>query len=185
MKCLQDDLRVELLQLTEKHLQTTRKWKSLNAHELNQKSSPEAWSALECLEHLCRYGDFYLPECKERIKSASSAPSNEGRSFKSSCLGEYFAKSMWPQEKLNTMKTFKSMNPTFSDTRAEVLLEFEKQLEDWLEFLKASGDYDWTAIRTSISISSLIKLRLGDTLRVVLYHNERHIRQAQRAMGKK
>lgn len=83
------------------------------------------------------------------------------------------------------MKTFKSMNPTFSDTRAEVLLNFEKQLEDWLEFLKANSDYDWTGIRTSISISSVIKLRLGDTLRVVLYHNERHIRQAQRAMGEK
>ena len=36
--------------------------------------------------------------------------------------------------------------------------------------------------KTAISISKLIKLRLGDTFRVLIYHNERHIKQAERAI---
>jgi len=34
--------------------------------------------------------------------------------------------------------------------------------------------------KTAISISKWIKLKLGDTLRVVIYHNQRHMAQAKR-----
>jgi hypothetical protein len=34
--------------------------------------------------------------------------------------------------------------------------------------------------KTGISISKLIKLKLGDTFRFVIYHNIRHIEQAKR-----
>lgn len=104
--------------------------------------------------------------------------------FRSSSLGNYFAKRLWPAEKLNTMSTFNSMNPSNSGFRPEVLDEFEKQLHAWLLFLEEAGSYNWTQIRTSISISNRIKLRLGDTHRVVLYHNERHLRPAKRAITK-
>jgi hypothetical protein len=29
---------------------------------LNKRSSPDAWSALECLEHLNIYSNYYIPE---------------------------------------------------------------------------------------------------------------------------
>jgi hypothetical protein len=38
---------------------------------------------------------------------------------------------------------------------------------------------DLTKVKTAISLSKFIKLRLGDTLRFLVYHNERHILQAQ------
>src|SRR5690606_41809639 len=47
-----------------------------------------------------------------------------------------------------------------------------------LQLLEASKRVDLTQVKTSISISKWIKLRLGDTLRVVIYHNRRHIVQA-------
>ncbi|MGB3549023.1 MAG: hypothetical protein WBA17_18760 [Saprospiraceae bacterium] len=37
--------------------------------------------------------------------------------------------------------------------------------------------------KTAVSITKLIRLRLGDTLRVVVYHNQRHVAQALRAAG--
>jgi hypothetical protein len=51
-----------------------------------------------------------------------------------------------------------------------------------LELLEAARTVDLTRTKTGISITNLIKLRLGDTLRVVVYHNWRHIEQAQRAI---
>lgn len=71
--------------------------------------------------------------------------------FRSSSLGNYFAKRLWPAEKLNTMSTFNSMNPSNSGFRPEVLDEFEKQLHAWLLFLEEAGSYNWTQIRTSIT----------------------------------
>lgn len=37
-------------------------------------------------------------------------------------------------------------------------------------------------IRIPISINQLIKIRLGDSLRFVIYHNQRHFQQALQAM---
>lgn len=43
---------------------------------------------------------------------------------------------------------------------------------------------DLGKIKTSISISKWIKLKLGDTFRVIIYHNERHIVQANKIAEK-
>lgn len=39
-------------------------------------------------------------------------------------------------------------------------------------------------IEVTITGINQIKLRLGDTLRFVIYHNERHITQAQQVLSK-
>jgi hypothetical protein len=52
-----------------------------------------------------------------------------------------------------------------------------------LNLLEQGKKVDLTRTRTSISISSLIKLRLGDTLRVVIYHNQRHLAQVRRILS--
>lgn len=178
MKGLQEDLYRDLKSLLAGHRSYFHQLREGELKALEQKPKPESWSALECLEHLCRYGDFYLTECQGVINGARPTKASY---FKSSWLGEYFAKSMWPAKELKKMNTFKSMNPSYSETRPGVLAEFEQQLEAWDHFLAASRDYSWQQLKTSISISKLIKLRLGDTLRVVLYHQERHLRQALRA----
>tara|TARA_B100001115_G_scaffold170413_1_gene151909 strand:+ start:1489 stop:2082 length:594 start_codon:yes stop_codon:yes gene_type:complete len=180
MKGSQSSLYQELQDLITKHQKELAHLQALSNTELKQQPAPDKWSALECMEHLCRYGDFYLPEVK---RAGQSAPKSKADRFKSSWLGEYFAASMWPKEGFKTMNTFKNMNPSLSDTRMEVLEQFETQLKAWAILVADLKDRDWQNTKTGISISSMIKLRLGDTLRVVFYHNERHMRQAFRAAG--
>ena len=180
MKGLQEDLAQDLKALLAKQKNALAQLQALNESELNQKPDADSWSALECIEHLCRYGDFYLPECQAVLLSAQAQ--NEPY-FKSSLLGEYFAKSMWPEEKTKPMNTFKNMNPIYSDTRKDVLKDFGHQLQQWESFIAKAENYSWRKLKTSISISKLIKLRLGDTLRVVIYHQERHLKQAFAAAG--
>lgn len=180
MKGLQRELAQDLKTLLIRQKKALSQLQALNESELNKKPSAESWSALDCIEHLCRYGDFYLPECNAVLLSAKA---KKAQYFKSSLLGEYFAKSMWPQQSTKTMNTFKNMNPSFSETRAEVLEEFSQQLKQWEDFIAKAEAYSWSKIKTSISISKLIKLRLGDTLRVVIYHQERHLKQAFKAAG--
>ena len=71
---------------------------------LTWKEKTDSWSILECLEHLNLYGDFYLPQMEKSIKNTTFKNENE---FRSGLLGNYFAKTMLPEEKLNKMKTFK------------------------------------------------------------------------------
>lgn len=167
----------ELEEITKDNLSRVKNLSQLSEKELNYKSSEQSWSILECIEHLNRYGDYYLPEIERSIKK-SKAPNEQ--EFKSGLLGNYFAKMMLPREKLNKMKTFKSMNPIGSNLDQTVLEKFINQQETLLELLERAKKVSLTKNKTSISISKWIKLKLGDTLRVVIYHNLRHVVQAER-----
>jgi len=71
------------------------------------------------------------------------------------------------------------MNPINSQLDKEVVNEFIKQQYQLIELLEKAKNIDLNAAKTNISISRLIKLKLGDTFRFVIYHNVRHIRQAE------
>lgn len=176
---LQADLLQDLKQRTQKVLTAAETMQDLSLEELNHQPAPAAWSALECLEHLNRYGAFYLPELANRIKGGK--PGKNG-TFKTGWLGNYFAKSMLPKEKLNKMKTFKSMNPAGSELDKSTLDTFIDQQYEMLKLLSKADAVSLTRTKTSISISKWIKLRLGDSFRVVIYHNQRHMVQAQQAI---
>lgn len=166
----------ELTEITKENINAVQTLKKLTDKELNYKETNDSWSVLECIEHLNRYGDFYIPEIKQQVEKSNVKSSDE---FKSGFLGNYFAKSMLPKEKLNKMKTFKSMNPLNSSLERHILDKFIDQQEEIVKLLALSKQVNLTKIKTSISISKLIKLRLGDTFRVLIYHNLRHIIQAK------
>lgn len=158
--------------------------KSIVAHclqlkdaELNFKTSASGWSILECIEHLNRYGNFYLPEISKRLNRNTTYPEAV---FKSGWLGNYFAQSMLPGKNMKPMKAFDAMNPCGSLLDKEVLYTFIRQQDQLLELLNRTAQISLIRTRTAISISRLLTLRLGDTLRFVIYHNHRHILQAQR-----
>lgn len=185
MKLAAHTLLADLATRTRANLDAARQFEGLSDQVLNYKTSPDSWSILECIEHLNRYGDFYLPEINRRLAAAPlvAAPKTPANNlFKSGWLGNYFAENMLPKEKLNKMKTFKKMNPAGSRLSRKVLQKFIEQQQQILDLLARASQADLSRTKTYISISKLIKLRLGDALRVVIYHNQRHILQAQKVL---
>lgn len=176
MAQLKAELLADLTQGTKKLLEEAIALQSLPAERLKAKSNPSAWNALECLEHLCRYGDFYLPEINKRLKAATK---KNATTFRTGILGNYFSKSVLPGAR--DMNSLKPMNPIDGNVRKDVHAVFISQQNEILKILAQCEAYDVTQIKTSISISNLIKLRLGDKLQVVIYHNQRHMLQAQKA----
>ncbi|MFH6770285.1 DinB family protein [Gaetbulibacter aquiaggeris] len=170
-----------LLELTRENLNTVENFKNQSTDYLNWKQTPESWNVLECIEHLNRYGDFYIPEITNKIKTSKHKSSEV---FKSNWLGNYFSKSVSYNEDLNKMKTFKTMNPLNSKLNIKTLEKFINQQHQIIELLDKSKNVNLDKTKTAISISKLIKLRLGDTFRVLIYHNERHIRQAEKTFKK-
>lgn len=169
--------------LIERTRQVMNRAAVLREHELdalNKKASADSWSALECVEHLNRYGDYYLPEITMRLQTAAQPKS---KVFISSWLGNYFAQSMLPKENLNTMKTFEDKDPNGSILDIGTIDKFVDQQKQMLELLNQIRHVDLIRTKTSITISKWIKLRLGDTLRVIIYHNQRHLLQAEKALG--
>lgn len=171
----------ELLEITRNNINYVESLKLQSTDTLNWKQNPESWSILECIEHLNRYGNFYIPEITTRIKASKHKASEV---FKSNWLGRYFSKSVSYSDNLNTMKTFKSMNPINSSLDIKTLETFIDQQHQIIDLLQKAKTVNLDKTKTAISISKLIKLKLGDTFRVVIYHNYRHIKQAEQVLNK-
>ncbi len=170
----------DLIEKTRYHLNTAEELWQLPDEQLNQRSGPDKWSALECVEHLNLYGDYYLPELSKALERARPAKREE---FTCGWLGYYFAQSMIPRERLNTMKTFKNMNPLGSTLDRHVLATFRDQQNSLLQLLGKAAKLDLSGPRIPITISRLIRLKPGDTFRFLIHHNWRHIVQARKAAG--
>ena len=173
------ELLQELLEITTENLKVVENLKNESLASLNWKQETKSWSVLECIEHLNRYGNFYVPEITNKIEASKHVNSTV---FKSNWLGNYFSKSVMYSEQLNKMKTFKSMNPLNSSLTIKTLDHFIKHQHQLIDLLTKSKSVNLDKTKTAISISKLIKLKLGDTFRVVIYHNQRHIKQAEKAL---
>ena len=148
---------------------------------LNFRESANAWSALECIEHLNRYGEFYIPEITKRMQAGP--PQEESGLFKSGWLGNYFAKLMQGKNgHIRKLKSPSDKNPIHTVLSVSAIDHFTEQLQQTRELLNRARSIDITHTRTAISISKLVTLRLGDTFRFFIYHIERHLAQAKRAI---
>ena len=78
------------------------------------------------------------------------------------------------------MKSPKDKNPSHSTLTRLTIDRFLKQQELLQSLLLQSKRVDLQRTKTAISLSKLIRLRLGDTFRFFVYHIERHVLQAER-----
>lgn len=165
----------ELIEKTRININKAEKFRELPDKYLNYKESNEEWSILECIEHLNLYGDFYNPVIRESIEKTDTSSSEI---FKSGLIGNYFVNLIIPKEKMKKMKTAKDKNP-LGNLNKDVIDKFVSQQLECLELIDQSKNVNLSKTKTAISISKLIKLRLGDTFRFITAHNERHLLQAE------
>ena len=169
-----------LLEQTRLIINHSEKLKTYDVHTLTWKNKEDSWNILECLEHLNLYGDFYLPAIESKIKNSNTNPELD---FKSGLLGNYFIKSMLPKGKLNKMNTFKDKNPLNAILDISVIKKFNKQQVKLLDLLNKSRSVSLNKVRIDTSISSLIKLKLGDTFQFYINHIIRHLNQIDRILS--
>ncbi|MCB0278027.1 MAG: DinB family protein [Calditrichaeota bacterium] len=181
MESNRDDLLDDLRQRTERIIQTVQTdFSKLNTDRLKQRPSVNQWGVLDCLEHLNIFADFYLPEIE---KSIEASPDSAENSFKSGWFGNWVAESMRiTDQPLKKMKTAAGKNPINHSVSDQTITRFLKQQDHLLELIDQSHRRNLTNVKVSTDIVSFIKMRLGDILRFVVYHNERHLEQAKRAL---
>ena len=77
------------------------------------------------------------------------------------------------------MKTPKDKDPSNLSLDLNEIEKFVSQQKEFLEFIELSKNVDLTKTKTAISLTKLFKMRLGDTFKFLVAHNERHILQAE------
>ena len=178
MKIESEKLLLDLMERTRLNINQVKKFNALSK-ELTYRFGHQSWNILECIEHLNLYGDFYIPEIEKAFESSDYFPDSR---FKSGFLGNFFATQMLPRERLNKMRTFSNKNPISIALNKTTLERFIAQQEQLLVLLDKSKNLNLNKTKIPVSFSQRFKLKLGDTFRFLIYHNERHISQANKIL---
>jgi len=167
---------VKQIMAAAEHLQTA------DPVKLNYCPAEGSWSVAQVLEHLNAYNRYYLPVIERSMIHISKDTSAW---FVSGFWGNYFTKTMMPKnvyEVKNKMKAMKGYRPDKGLNVDSVFREFFQHQNKLLQLLDVAKRRNLNSIRIPISISKLIRFKLGDTFRFLIAHEQRHMIQARNAI---
>ncbi len=175
----------ELIQIvsniTNENISNVKKYVGkLSETQLTWRPNPGVWSVSEVLAHLNEYANFYHPTIQRRIDTTRFTSTKEA--FVSSPLGRSAWKSMKLGNAKNVKRKFKApkdYNPTYDAqlVTGDEFPTFLKSQEVLLSLFEKAQTVNMRRVKVPISISKIVRLRLGDALLFVVYHNQRHVQQ--------
>jgi hypothetical protein len=167
--------------ITQENIDHINKYaRKLSQEQLSWRPNPGVWSVAEALAHLNEYGNYYHPAFKKKIENTRFTSTKEA--FVSSPLGRSAWKSMKLGNAKNIKRKFKAQkgyNPTVEPSliRGNEPEQFITYQEDLFTIFEAAQNVNMKRVKIPISISKIVRLRLGDALLFVVYHNQRHVQQ--------
>lgn len=150
--------------------------------KLNYCPEEGKWSVAQVLEHLNAYNRYYLPAIERSMVQISKDTSAW---FVPGFWGNYFTNMMMPKnvyEVKNKMKAMKSYTPAKGLNVESVFREFFQHQNKILQLLDVAKRRNMNSIKIPISITKLIRFKLGDTFRFLIAHEQRHMIQARNAV---
>jgi hypothetical protein len=136
----------------------------------------------QVIEHLNVYCRHYVPAIEHKLKDHRSQPAPH---FNTGWLGGYFTKLMQPGENgtlAMKMSAPRNARPSAQPDALPTLQEFLSYQQRLLLLLELAKSANLGGIRIPTSLSSIITLKLGDTFRFFIAHQQRHMLQAERAL---
>lgn len=152
----------------------------MSEKQLNWIPNPGVWSVAQVLAHLNEYGMYYHPTILKKIENTRYTSSKEA--FVSSPLGRSAWKSMKLGNAKNVKRKFraqKGYNPAIDKqlVTGDEISVFSEQQKELLEIVSKAEKVNLRRVKIPISISKIVRLRLGDALLFIVYHNQRHMQQ--------
>ncbi len=171
----------ELLDRTELIKAGTQPFLRLTAEQLSCPPAPGQWSIVEIFGHLNLANDIYIRSILSRMTLAPDTKSDE---YRSSWLGDWAYEKIMPRANgtVLKMKAAKSVCPGKQCEEGRAVIEsFQRKCDALDDILHHAFTKDLQRIRIPFHFIPFLHFGLGDTLRFVVAHNERHLLQAQRA----
>jgi hypothetical protein len=166
-----------------------RDFPNLSSDQLNWRAQEDEWSIAECLMHLNYVADYYFPSTLNAIKNAKAKKSKPQEKFTRGWLGHRYASKF----RLNLENQIKGRieSPSKYNPRSmsSSILDGKKIIADFLEkqqvidkMLQDAQTINLQKTRVHAAFWGLVSIQLGDMLKVLVYHTERHSVQAQRIL---
>ena len=153
---------------------------NLSAEQLNFKPSAESWSVGQCFEHLIKTNELFYGELDKIADGTRQNSFWENWSPLSSFGANFLIKSLKSDEKKFKVPTQKIAPP--SDVDAQIIEKFAAHQAELAEKIKATESADWQKTVITSPFLAVMTYKLADGFTVVVEHEKRHFRQAERVM---
>ncbi len=163
-----------------------KKCQHFSEEQINWRPSSNEWSIAHVFAHLNKYANYHHPAVTKKSETTKFRTPTEN--FISSPLGRASWKSMKLGRAKNIKRKFKAP-PGYNPVNNPELVDgnevenFIKQQTELLSILDAAKSINIRKAKVSISLSRIIKFRMGDAFMFVVNHDERHIEQIKKLMN--
>lgn len=162
----------------EKVLTSANNFLNLSQAQLSWKPAPSKWSASLCFLHLININNYFLEFYKQHFKENINANEKTFFPFKNSLMGKLIRNSVKPETKLKT-KTTKNFDPKDSEVPKDIVEKFIDQHKTLMQLSEKFKNADIKNINITSPLNKFIKYNLGDSLEIIIFHDQRHILQAK------
>ena len=157
--------------------QVTSVFLELDDAQLAWQPKPGDWNVLQCFDHLNLTHDYYAPKIEGGL--AQRRPANPADdSYTPSFWGRIYM-----HFSFNPKYSFPAPSavvPAANSLSRDVLHRYLAKQEALLTTLDAVAAIDLRA--TTVPIEKFVRFNLGDCLKILIYHDQLHIGQAERVL---
>jgi hypothetical protein len=151
---------------------------NLSAEQINWKPSADGWSVGQCFEHLIKTNSLFFPELEKIERGERSNSFWENYSPLSSFFGNLLVKSLQKDERKFKAPSKAIVPP--SEIDANIIEKFAAHQTEVIDKIKRTDNADWRKIKITSPFMKLMTYKLEDGFSIVVEHERRHFRQAQR-----
>ncbi len=151
---------------------------NFSAEQINWKPSPDGWSVGQCFEHLIKTNSLFFPELEKIAGGERKNSFLENYSPLSSFFGNLLINSLKKDERKFKAPSQAIVPP--SEIDANIIEQFAVHQREMIEQFKSTEKADWQRTIITSPFMKLITYKLADGFRVVVEHERRHVRQAER-----
>ena len=166
-------------QLSEMAEEARREFGRLSAAQVNWKPSAEQWSVGQCFEHLMKTNGGFAPVLARIARGERRESAWEKWSPLSGLFGRMIERSL-AQEGGRKFKAPAKLHPASSEVAADIVERFAAHQRELAEQVRGVAHVDLKKTVVTSPISGFVTYSLLDALRIVVAHERRHFRQAQR-----
>ena len=152
----------------------------LNGEQINRKPSADGWSVGQCFEHLIKANELFYGELEKIAAGTRENSFLENYSPLSSFFGNLLVNSLKKDARKFKAPTQKIVPP--SEIDANIIEFFAAHQSELIEKIKQTAAADWQKTKVTSPFMKLITYKLSDGYQVVVEHEKRHVRQAERVL---
>jgi DinB family protein len=155
----------------------------LIAEQINWKPNAESWSVGQCFDHLITTNGTYFPQFDQIVEGKKRATLWESMPFLPGLFGRLLINSLKP-DSMRKLKAPQVFHPASSNVDPQIISKFAANQNDLIRKIKGSA-IEVIDLEKVIITSPALKIMtysLIDAYRIIVVHELRHFKQAQRVM---